>query len=62
LFHGITGEKLDVINLDEVHLFAHYISPRTLNCSILKEYDQLMKEPWVKYGTKLKLREFKELP
>ncbi|OJA08619.1 hypothetical protein AZE42_04837 [Rhizopogon vesiculosus] len=42
LFHGITGEKLDVINLDE-------------------EYDQLMKEPWVKYGTKLKLREFKEL-
>ncbi|KAJ6494027.1 acetylglutamate kinase ARG6 [Mycena vitilis] len=42
LFHGITGEKLSVINLDE-------------------EYDQLMKEPWVKYGTKLKLREFKEL-
>ncbi|KXN93327.1 Protein ARG5,6, mitochondrial, partial [Leucoagaricus sp. SymC.cos] len=25
------------------------------------EYDQLMKEPWVKYGTKLKLREFKEM-
>ncbi|KAF8546377.1 bifunctional acetylglutamate kinase/N-acetyl-gamma-glutamyl-phosphate reductase [Imleria badia] len=42
LYHGVTGEKLDVINLDE-------------------EYDQLMKEPWVKYGTKLKLREFKEL-
>ncbi|KAF6752858.1 Arg-6 protein [Ephemerocybe angulata] len=42
LFHGVTGEKLDVINLDE-------------------EYDQLMKEPWVKYGTKLKLREFKEV-
>ncbi|KAF9499258.1 acetylglutamate kinase ARG6 [Pleurotus eryngii] len=42
LFHGVTGEKLDIINLDE-------------------EYDQLMKEPWVKYGTKLKLREFKEL-
>ncbi|KAI9069000.1 bifunctional acetylglutamate kinase/N-acetyl-gamma-glutamyl-phosphate reductase [Trametes sanguinea] len=42
LFHGITGEKLDVINLDE-------------------EYDDLMKQPWVKYGTKLKLREFKEL-
>ncbi|KAF9235444.1 hypothetical protein BU15DRAFT_89562 [Melanogaster broomeanus] len=35
LFHGVTGEKLDVINLDE--------------------------KPWVKYGTKLKLREFKEL-
>ncbi|KAF8908189.1 acetylglutamate kinase ARG6 [Gymnopilus junonius] len=42
LFHGVTGEKLSVINLDE-------------------EYDSLMKEPWVKYGTKLKLREFKEL-
>ncbi|KZT34426.1 acetylglutamate kinase ARG6 [Sistotremastrum suecicum HHB10207 ss-3] len=42
LFHGVTGEKLDVINLDE-------------------EYNNLMKEPWVKYGVKLKLREIKEL-
>ncbi|PFH49595.1 hypothetical protein AMATHDRAFT_62796 [Amanita thiersii Skay4041] len=42
MFHGVTGEKLDVINLDE-------------------EYDVLMNEPWVKYGTKLKLREFKDL-
>ncbi|TCD65375.1 hypothetical protein EIP91_002739 [Steccherinum ochraceum] len=42
LFHGVSGEKLDVINLDE-------------------EYDDLLKQPWVKYGTKLKLREFKEL-
>ncbi|RDX42035.1 bifunctional acetylglutamate kinase/N-acetyl-gamma-glutamyl-phosphate reductase [Lentinus brumalis] len=42
MFHGVTGEKLDTINLDE-------------------EYDELMKQPWVKYGTKLKLREFKEL-
>ena len=42
LFHGTTGEKLDVINLDE-------------------EYAGLMKEPWVKYGTKLKIREIKEL-
>ncbi|KZW00776.1 acetylglutamate kinase ARG6 [Exidia glandulosa HHB12029] len=42
LFHGVTGKKLDVINLDE-------------------EYDLLMKEPWVKYGTKLKIREIKEL-
>ncbi|GAA97263.1 uncharacterized protein L969DRAFT_84301 [Mixia osmundae IAM 14324] len=42
LFHGVTGEKLSVINLDE-------------------EYDALMKESWVKYGTKLKLREIKEL-
>ncbi|CAG7851818.1 Protein ARG5,6, mitochondrial Contains: RecName: Full=N-acetyl-gamma-glutamyl-phosphate reductase; AltName: Full=N-acetyl-glutamate semialdehyde dehydrogenase; Short=NAGSA dehydrogenase; Contains: RecName: Full=Acetylglutamate kinase; AltName: Full=N-acetyl-L-glutamate 5-phosphotransferase; AltName: Full=NAG kinase; Short=AGK; Flags: Precursor [Serendipita indica DSM 11827] len=42
LFHGVTGQRLDVINLDE-------------------EYAGLMKEPWVKYGTKLKLREIKEL-
>ncbi|EJT99619.1 acetylglutamate kinase ARG6 [Dacryopinax primogenitus] len=42
LFHGVTGEKLDVINLDE-------------------EYSELMKQEWVKYGTKLKLREIKEL-
>lgn len=26
-----------------------------------QEYDDLMRQPWVKYGTKLKLREFKEL-
>ncbi|KAI9451337.1 bifunctional acetylglutamate kinase/N-acetyl-gamma-glutamyl-phosphate reductase [Russula earlei] len=42
LFHGVSGEKLDIINLDE-------------------EYNDLMKQPWVKYGTKLKLREIKEL-
>ncbi|OBZ77549.1 Protein ARG5,6, mitochondrial [Grifola frondosa] len=42
LFHGVTGQKLDTINLDE-------------------EYDELMRQPWVKYGTKLKLREFKQL-
>ncbi|KAH8996686.1 bifunctional acetylglutamate kinase/N-acetyl-gamma-glutamyl-phosphate reductase [Lactarius akahatsu] len=42
LFHGVTSEKLDIINLDE-------------------EYNDLMKQPWVKYGTKLKLREIKEL-
>jgi N-acetyl-gamma-glutamyl-phosphate reductase/acetylglutamate kinase len=42
LYHGVTGELLSVINLDE-------------------EYDELMKQSWVKYGTKLKLREFKDL-
>ncbi|KAI5117236.1 hypothetical protein M0805_009273 [Coniferiporia weirii] len=42
LFHGVTGEKITTINLDE-------------------EYDSLMKESWVKYGTKLKLREIKDL-
>lgn len=42
LFHGETGEKISVINLDE-------------------EYDALLAQPWVKYGTKLKIREIKEL-
>ena len=42
LFHGVTGQKLSTINLDE-------------------EYDALMKESWVKFGTKLKIREIKEL-
>ncbi|KAJ3167940.1 hypothetical protein HDU88_001887 [Geranomyces variabilis] len=42
LFHGETGKKLDVINLDE-------------------EYEDLMKESWVRYGTKLKIREIHDL-
>ncbi|ANB13473.1 bifunctional acetylglutamate kinase/N-acetyl-gamma-glutamyl-phosphate reductase [Sugiyamaella lignohabitans] len=42
LLHGVTGEKISVINLDE-------------------EYEDLLKEPWVKYGTKLKIKEIKEL-
>lgn len=42
LFHGVTGKKISLINLDE-------------------EYESLMKESWVKFGTKLKLREIKEL-
>ncbi|GAA5832028.1 hypothetical protein JCM11251_002793 [Rhodosporidiobolus azoricus] len=42
LHHGVTKEKISLINLDE-------------------EYDDLMKQEWVKYGTKLKLREIKEL-
>lgn len=42
LYHGVSGQKISTINLDE-------------------EYDALMKESWVKYGTKLKLREIKDL-
>ncbi|CEJ04231.1 Putative N-acetyl-gamma-glutamyl-phosphate reductase [Rhizopus microsporus] len=42
LYHGVTGKRLDVINLDE-------------------EYEDLLKEPWVKYGTKLKIKQCKEL-
>ncbi|ORX61589.1 bifunctional acetylglutamate kinase/N-acetyl-gamma-glutamyl-phosphate reductase [Hesseltinella vesiculosa] len=42
LYHGVTGKKIDVINLDE-------------------EYEDLLKEPWVRYGTKLKIKQCKEL-
>ncbi|RKP01825.1 hypothetical protein CXG81DRAFT_11513, partial [Caulochytrium protostelioides] len=42
LFHGVTKQKIDIINLDQ-------------------EYESLMREEWVKYGTKLKIREIKEL-
>lgn len=42
LYHGDTGEKISVINLDE-------------------EYEGLMKESWVKYGTKLKIKEIRDL-
>ena len=60
LFHGVSGEKLDVINLDEVSMCS--LPAQSSGCSqYIQEYEQLMKEPWVKYGTKLKLREFKEL-
>jgi len=30
LFHGITGKKLDVVNLDEVRLICPYITPYKL--------------------------------
>ncbi|GAA5812820.1 hypothetical protein MFLAVUS_006279 [Mucor flavus] len=42
IYHGVTGKKIDVINLDE-------------------EYEDLLKEPWVRYGTKLKINQCKEL-
>ncbi|KAI9281453.1 Aspartate/glutamate/uridylate kinase [Sporodiniella umbellata] len=42
LYHGVTGKKIDTINLDE-------------------EYEDLLKEPWVRYGTKLKIKQCKEL-
>ena len=58
LFHGVTGEKLDVINMDEVRVPGSFCS---LTDGGSQEYEALMKESWVKYGTKLKLREIKEL-
>ena len=60
LFHGVSGEKLDVINLDEVSR-THGPSLFTVVKHCFQEYADLMKQPWVKYGTKLKLREIKEL-
>jgi N-acetyl-gamma-glutamyl-phosphate reductase/acetylglutamate kinase len=67
LFHGVTGEKLDVINLDEVRCSSATapggsaaIDPTRLP-PLYQEYEALMKESWVRYGTKLKLREIKDL-
>ncbi|KAI8364378.1 Aspartate/glutamate/uridylate kinase [Blakeslea trispora] len=42
LYHGVTGKKINAINLDE-------------------EYEDLLKESWVRYGTKLKIKQCKEL-
>ena len=61
LFHGVTGEKLDVINLDEVSPLQIFISHPPPSHNSCQDFDTLMKQEWVKYGTKLKLREIKEL-
>ena len=57
LFHGVTGEKLDVINLDEVSTFVLWF----LSLTNFQEYGDLMEQTWVKDETKVKLQEFKEL-
>src|SRR5260221_13234889 len=38
-----------------------WTNPSTVVKHCFQEYGNLMKQPWVKYGTKLKLREIKEL-
>lgn len=57
-----TLEPLKVVYLNEKGGLFHGRTGKlieTLNLD--EEYDDLMKEEWVKYGTKLKIREIKEL-
>ncbi|KAB5589254.1 N-acetyl-gamma-glutamyl-phosphate reductase / acetylglutamate kinase [Ceratobasidium theobromae] len=49
-------EPLKIVYLNDKGGLFHGVTGEKLD-----EYDDLMKQPWVKFGTKLKLREFKEL-
>lgn len=66
LTHAQVTEKIMNKGLSVV---AHYLSPYSPSCviaslynnSLIQEYADLLKQPWVKYGTKLKIKEIKEL-
>ena len=73
LYNGDTNEKIDIINLEEEYAprrprsvpvlapqpWAHARSP-FLNLSSSR-YETLLQQPWVKYGTKLKIKEINQL-
>ncbi|PVV00531.1 hypothetical protein BB560_005086 [Smittium megazygosporum] len=55
-------EPLKVIYLNESNGLYHGETGRKISAIHLdEEYDSLMKQPWVKYGLKLKLKEIKQL-
>ncbi|GAA5886433.1 hypothetical protein JCM6882_001637 [Rhodosporidiobolus microsporus] len=55
-------EPLKIVYLSEKGGLHHGVSKEKISLINLdEEYDDLMKQEWVKYGTKLKLREIKEL-
>lgn len=55
-------EPMKIVYLNEKGGLFHGVTGKKLSTINLdEEYDALMKESWVKYGTKLKLREIKEL-
>ncbi|TIA98029.1 hypothetical protein E3P94_00587 [Wallemia ichthyophaga] len=55
-------EPLKIVYLNEKGGIFHGVSNELLETINLdEEYDGLMKEEWVRYGTKLKLREIKDL-
>ncbi|CDR99378.1 probable ARG6-n-acetyl-gamma-glutamyl-phosphate reductase [Sporisorium scitamineum] len=57
-----TLEPLKIVYLNEKGGLYHGKTKELMEVINLdEEYDDLMKEEWVKYGTKLKLREMKEL-
>ncbi|SGY76070.1 BQ5605_C005g03465 [Microbotryum silenes-dioicae] len=55
-------EPLKIVYLSEKGGLFHGVTKEKISAINLdEEYDALMKESWVKFGTKLKLREIKEL-
>lgn len=55
-------EPLKVVYLNEKGGLFHGETGKKISAINLdEEYESLMKEPWVKYGTKLKIKEIKEL-
>ncbi|TXT13227.1 hypothetical protein VHUM_01628 [Vanrija humicola] len=55
-------EPMKIVYLNEKGGLFHGVTGKKLSAINLdEEYDGLMKESWVKFGTKLKLREIKEL-
>ncbi|KAJ1674611.1 hypothetical protein EV182_002923 [Spiromyces aspiralis] len=55
-------EPLKIVYLNEKNGLYHGETGKRIDAIHLdEEYESLMKEPWVRYGTKLKLREIKEL-
>ncbi|WRT69052.1 N-acetyl-gamma-glutamyl-phosphate reductase [Kwoniella shivajii] len=55
-------EPMKIVYLNEKGGLFHGVSGKKISTINLdEEYDSLMKESWVKFGTKLKIREIKEL-
>ncbi|WWC64034.1 N-acetyl-gamma-glutamyl-phosphate reductase [Kwoniella dejecticola CBS 10117] len=55
-------EPMKIVYLNEKGGLYHGVSGKKISTINLdEEYDSLMKESWVKFGTKLKIREIKEL-
>lgn len=55
-------EPMKIVYLNEKGGLFHGVTGKKISTINLdEEYDGLMKESWVKYGTKLKIREIKEL-
>lgn len=55
-------EPLKIVYLNEKNGLYHGTTGKRIDTIHLdEEYESLLKEPWVRYGTKLKLKEIKEL-
>ena len=53
---------MKIVYLNEKGGLFHGVTGKKISAiNLYEEYDALMKESWVKFGTKLKLREIKEL-